>query len=230
MAGNSQRRGAMRKEGTKKGADRRLRAARSARRSRAASPRPRPSTVRTIRRRDASARRRSGPSRHGQAVDARAAAAGARRGSVLVGRNPVVEALRAKIPAIDPVRADQGRRRRPLARGDAAGGRRMNIPILEVAKSELDRMSEGAVHQGLVLTVPEYDYADAGRPPTRTLHRGARRRHRPAQPRRDRALGGGLRRRRHRRARRAARSGSPHRPGRRRPARSRACPSRRSPT
>ena len=31
------------------------------------------------------------------------------------------------------------------------------IPIMEVAKTELDRMTEGGVHQGLVLTVPEYD-------------------------------------------------------------------------
>jgi len=36
----------------------------------------------------------------------------------------------------------------------------MNISILEVTKPELDRMSEGAVHQGLVLAVPEYRYAE----------------------------------------------------------------------
>ena len=31
---------------------------------------------------------------------------------------------------------------------------------MEVAKTELDRMTEGGVHQGLVLTVPEYKYSD----------------------------------------------------------------------
>ncbi|MDP1879114.1 MAG: 23S rRNA (guanosine(2251)-2'-O)-methyltransferase RlmB, partial [Actinomycetota bacterium] len=35
------------------------------------------------------------------------------------------------------------------------------IPILEVAKTELDRMTEGGVHQGMVLTMPEYQYSDA---------------------------------------------------------------------
>jgi len=36
----------------------------------------------------------------------------------------------------------------------------MNIAILEVTKTELDRMSDGAVHQGLVLAVPEYQYSE----------------------------------------------------------------------
>jgi 23S rRNA (guanosine2251-2'-O)-methyltransferase len=31
---------------------------------------------------------------------------------------------------------------------------------MEVAKTELDRMTEGGVHQGLVLSVPEYKYSD----------------------------------------------------------------------
>jgi 23S rRNA (guanosine2251-2'-O)-methyltransferase len=80
-------------------------------------------------------------------------------GSVLVGRNPVVEALRAKIPASalyvqTKVEADDRWRE---ALRIAVG---MNIPILEVGKTELDRMSEGAVHQGLVLSVPEYSYSD----------------------------------------------------------------------
>jgi 23S rRNA (guanosine2251-2'-O)-methyltransferase len=43
------------------------------------------------------------------------------------------------------------------------------IPILEVAKTELDRMTDGGVHQGLVLTVPEYRYADAADLATGTL-------------------------------------------------------------
>ena len=31
---------------------------------------------------------------------------------------------------------------------------------MEVPRTELDRMTDGGVHQGLVLTVPEYKYAD----------------------------------------------------------------------
>jgi 23S rRNA (guanosine2251-2'-O)-methyltransferase len=37
-----------------------------------------------------------------------------------------------------------------------------SIPIMEVAKTELDRMTDGGVHQGLVLTVPDYQYSDIG--------------------------------------------------------------------
>ena len=34
------------------------------------------------------------------------------------------------------------------------------IPILETPRGELDRLTDGAVHQGLALQVPPYDYAD----------------------------------------------------------------------
>jgi len=81
-------------------------------------------------------------------------------GSVLVGRNPVVEALRAKIPASTlyvQTKVDADDRWREAMRLAVS----MNIAILEVGKPELDRMSDGAVHQGLVLAVPEYAYSDA---------------------------------------------------------------------
>jgi 23S rRNA (guanosine2251-2'-O)-methyltransferase len=35
------------------------------------------------------------------------------------------------------------------------------IPVMESHKPELDRMTEDAVHQGLVLQIPPYDYQDA---------------------------------------------------------------------
>jgi len=44
-----------------------------------------------------------------------------------------------------------------------------DIPIMEVAKTELDRMTDGGVHQGLVLTVPEYQYSEAADLTTGTL-------------------------------------------------------------
>jgi 23S rRNA (guanosine2251-2'-O)-methyltransferase len=85
-----------------------------------------------------------------------------------MGRNPVVEALRAGIPASslyvqDKAEADD-RWREALK---IAVGR--GIPLLEVSKAELDRMTDGGVHQGLVLAVPEYDYADLGDVSTGTL-------------------------------------------------------------
>ena len=35
------------------------------------------------------------------------------------------------------------------------------IPLLETGKPELDRMTDDAVHQGLVLQIPPYEYQDA---------------------------------------------------------------------
>ena len=68
-----------------------------------------------------------------------------------------------------------------------------SIPLLEAPRLEIDRLSAGAVHQGLALQVPPYEYAHpddllaAGRAtPAGAAARGARRRHRPAQPRRRR--------------------------------------------
>jgi len=34
------------------------------------------------------------------------------------------------------------------------------LPLLEVGKAEFDRMSGGALHQGIGLQVPPYSYAD----------------------------------------------------------------------
>src|SRR5699024_7443851 len=33
------------------------------------------------------------------------------------------------------------------------------VPILEAGKPELDRLADGAVHQGIILQVPPYEYA-----------------------------------------------------------------------
>jgi 23S rRNA (guanosine2251-2'-O)-methyltransferase len=76
-----------------------------------------------------------------------------------MGRNPIVEALRAGIPATAlyvQAKAEADDRLRESMRIAVAKG----IPIMEVAKTELDRMTEGGVHQGLVLSVPEYKYSD----------------------------------------------------------------------
>lgn len=79
---------------------------------------------------------------------------------LVTGRNPVVEALRARIPATGlqvAVGVDPDPRLREALR--LAGGR--GISILEVPKPALDRMTGGGVHQGVVLTVAPYDYASA---------------------------------------------------------------------
>jgi 23S rRNA (guanosine2251-2'-O)-methyltransferase len=78
---------------------------------------------------------------------------------LVVGRNSVVEALREHVPAttlyvqqyID--KDDRVREAVRLAGEDGA------IHLMEAPKPELDRMTKGLHHQGLVLQVPEYEYA-----------------------------------------------------------------------
>lgn len=94
-----------------------------------------------------SPRRNSGPK--GKAME-----------ELVTGRNSVVEALRAGIPAkvlYVAVRVDMDERVRESIKLAAERG----IPLLEAQKPELDRLTEDAVHQGLVLQIPPYDYEDA---------------------------------------------------------------------
>jgi 23S rRNA (guanosine2251-2'-O)-methyltransferase len=80
-------------------------------------------------------------------------------GSVLAGRNPVVEALRAKVPAKAlylQARTQADERWREALKIAAA----TSIPIMEVSRTDLDRLTDGAVHQGMALAMPAYEYAD----------------------------------------------------------------------
>jgi 23S rRNA (guanosine2251-2'-O)-methyltransferase len=94
---------------------------------------------------------------------------------LLLGRNPVVEALRAEIPATALyVVTETGRVDERIAEAVQLAGDR-GLPLLEVGRAEFDRMSGGALHQGIGLQVPPYQYAhpddllgrarDSGRPP-----------------------------------------------------------------
>lgn len=158
MAGNSQRRGAMRKEGTKKGATVGSGGQRRAKlEGRGPTPKATERPHHPAARRDRAAKKRSESTGRGPSGPRRSSRRSA--GSVLMGRNPIVEALRAGIPATAlyvQAKADADDRWRESMRIAVAKG----IPIMEVAKTELDRMTEGGVHQGLVLSVPEYTYSD----------------------------------------------------------------------
>lgn len=84
---------------------------------------------------------------------------GDRAREIIAGRNAVVEALRAEVPATtvwvaSTVDADD--RVREILRTVAASG----VPLLEVGKSELDKLTDGAVHQGVAMQVPPYEYAE----------------------------------------------------------------------
>jgi 23S rRNA (guanosine2251-2'-O)-methyltransferase len=172
MAGNSQRRGAMRKPGTKKGAvvgsggqkrkGLRGRGATPAAELRPGHPAQRQGAQRQEgQHKDAqhSAGQRRPAARQG---DNPAAAARRRSGSepgeTVLGRNPVLECLRAAVPATAlqvAIGVELDDRVSESVRLAADAG----LSILEVPKADLDRLARGALHQGVALQVPPYEYA-----------------------------------------------------------------------
>jgi 23S rRNA (guanosine2251-2'-O)-methyltransferase len=93
---------------------------------------------------------------------------------MVTGRNSVLEALRAKIPATTlylATRIEMDDRVKEVL--SIATGR--GIPILEVMRPELDRLAgHDSVHQGLVLKVPPYEYAHPLELLELTISRGAK--------------------------------------------------------
>jgi 23S rRNA (guanosine2251-2'-O)-methyltransferase len=81
--------------------------------------------------------------------------------SLVAGRNAVVEALRASIPATALYVAHGVERddRIDEARRLAVG---RGVAVLDAERPELDRLTGGPQHQGVALVVPPFDYADAG--------------------------------------------------------------------
>jgi 23S rRNA (guanosine2251-2'-O)-methyltransferase len=76
----------------------------------------------------------------------------------VLGRNPVLECLRAGVPATAlyvalGTEADE-RLTESVSRAADSG-----IAILEVPRTDLDRMTNNYLHQGIALQVPPYDYA-----------------------------------------------------------------------
>ena len=76
----------------------------------------------------------------------------------VAGRNAVLEAMTAGIPtktAYVAEGADRDDRLRDILKLAAERG----LPLLEVTRGELDRLTGGAIHQGVALQLPAYDYA-----------------------------------------------------------------------
>ncbi len=162
MPGNSQRRGAIRgsKKGPSAGSGGQRRKGLEAR---GATPKAvertkhpaHKSAVRGAKRAAAPGARPARPARGGGSGSPRRA-----KGSseIVYGRNSVVEALRANIPVTTMYVAgrlesdDRVREALKIATG-------RSISILETPRGELDRLTDGGVHQGLALQVPAYEYA-----------------------------------------------------------------------
>jgi 23S rRNA (guanosine2251-2'-O)-methyltransferase len=155
MAGNSKRQGAVRKSGSKKGAT--VGSGGQRRRGlEAKGPTPK-ATERT----GHPASRRAGA-----AAKADAAEGGGGRpprrivaDDLVVGRNPVAEALRAGVPSLELLVVDLIEPDDRVAAAVAIAAER-GVPVRERPKRELDRVAGEANHQGLVLRTEPFAYAD----------------------------------------------------------------------
>jgi 23S rRNA (guanosine2251-2'-O)-methyltransferase len=165
MPGNSQRRGAVRKGGKKpavgSGGQRRR-----GLEGKGPTPKAAEREYHAAHKRATSSAKRttgSGSGSGGSAVAGRGGSRPQRRAKgsseMVYGRNSVVEALRANVPVSTMYLANRidtdDRVREALKLATERG-----LAILETPRGELDRLTDGGVHQGLALQVPPYDYAD----------------------------------------------------------------------
>src|ERR1700756_4805237 len=145
MPGNSRRRGAVRKPGTKKGAG----VGSGGQRRRGLEGRG-PTPPAHMRPNHPAAKRAQSQSRRpAKRTD---------ETETVLGRNPVLECLRAGVPATAlyvalGTEADE-RLTESVSRAADLG-----IAILEVPRTDLDRMTSNHMHQGIALQVPPYNYA-----------------------------------------------------------------------
>ncbi|MDP9092471.1 MAG: 23S rRNA (guanosine(2251)-2'-O)-methyltransferase RlmB [Actinomycetota bacterium] len=150
MAGNSQRKGAIRKskKGAQVGSGGQVK---RALRGKGPTPAATDRKGHPAARRAAAATRREGGGRAG--------ARPAEAAELLVGRNPVAEALKAKVPATALYLAlgiESDERVTEAVRIASNRG----ISLLEVSRAELDRRTGGLVHQGIALQVPPFGYRE----------------------------------------------------------------------
>lgn len=167
MAGNSQRKGAMRKAGTKKGQT----VGSGGQRRRGLEPKgPTPKATERTKHPAARKARATAKKAEVEAKKAPAPRSGARGGTsvrkkkdgseLVIGRNAVVEALRAGVPGtalhVQTFLDTDDRVKEAVVLATEA-----RIPLKESSRPDLDRITQGAVHQGLALAVPAYEYAEA---------------------------------------------------------------------
>lgn len=153
MAGNSARRGAIRKAGSKKGATsgsggQRRKGLQGKGPTPKAVDRPYHKAHKQAKSGTAGARGRSGG---GQRRDKASS-------EIVAGRNSVLEALRADVPVVTLYIAGRVESDDRVKEALKIAAERA-IPVLETPRGELDRLTNDAVHQGLAIQVPPYEYA-----------------------------------------------------------------------
>ncbi|MEL7976576.1 23S rRNA (guanosine(2251)-2'-O)-methyltransferase RlmB [Isoptericola sp. F-RaC21] len=177
MAGNTRRPGAVRKAGSKKGAQVGTGGhSRKALEGKGPTPKAEDRTYHPAHKRKVAAEKRQAA--QSQKGASKGVVRGTRRptggAEVVAGRNAVLEALRTDVPVTAvhlAARIDHDDRTREIL--ELASTR--SVQLLEVSRTELDHLTEGSVHQGVAAQVPPYDYADiedlldaaaaAGQPP-----------------------------------------------------------------
>lgn len=75
------------------------------------------------------------------------------------GRNSVLEALRAQVP-LKSVHIASGIDHDDRTREAMMLATERGIPLLETTRGDLDRLTDGAVHQGIAAIMPPYEYAE----------------------------------------------------------------------
>ncbi|MFL6179234.1 MAG: 23S rRNA (guanosine(2251)-2'-O)-methyltransferase RlmB [Actinomycetes bacterium] len=162
MAGNSQRKGAIRKD--KKGP---TVGTGGQRRKQLKGRGPTPKATErdkhpAAKKKRAAAKRSERSDKGGRRAPSGRSSGRSREGApeYVVGRNAVVEALAAKIPTTAMYfaeRIDQDERVREAVHL----ANEQSLSVLEAPRIELDRLADGLTHQGLILQVPPYEYAHA---------------------------------------------------------------------
>lgn len=159
MPGNSQRKGAVRKKGktTPAGSGGRVRRGLEGK-----GPTPkaedRPYHKAYRKRRPDEPGRTVGKAKSGSAP--RKSSGGTVGSDWVIGRNPVLEALQAGLPVKRGLIAE-GVERDSRLRDILKLAAEQSVPLLQASRLELDRLTGGAVHQGIALQLPEFEYADA---------------------------------------------------------------------
>ena len=101
----------------------------------------------------------AGRSGSGSASRGRRSGASAAANELVLGRNQVLEALVANVPC-KSLHVQRGIDADPRVKQAMSIAATNGLPIKEHSKSDLDAMADGVVHQGIALTTAPYEYSD----------------------------------------------------------------------